>query len=301
MEARKRRPAQGRANGSGAPDGLSLLLRRAGSRPLLSAEEEVRLARRARSGCSRSRRELAERNLRLVVSVAARFTGRGMDLEDLVQEGNVGLMRAVDRFDPDRGHRFSTYATWWIRQAVQRGLHDRGRAIRLPVGLQERLAYIRRTRAALQQNLGREPTLSEVAAALGMSETEVRESIDSVRETVSMNAAATRDADGGDRELGDLLAAPQSEPDEICEELDLRTLRENLPTVLSRLEPRDRFLLVAAHGLDGREPMPRRELARELGLSGSRTGILLGRAHERLCAILRREVRAVTGDGCSSR
>jgi RNA polymerase primary sigma factor len=150
-----------------APDLLTHYFVRVGRRKLLAPEEEVELARRARAGEEAARRELIERNLRLVVSVAKRYRGMGLPLEDLIQEGNIGLIKATERFDPKRGFRFSTYATWWVRQAIGRAVANKGRTIRLPVHAHEKLARLRRANAELALELRREPTNEEMAERLG--------------------------------------------------------------------------------------------------------------------------------------
>ncbi|QIN80961.1 sigma-70 family RNA polymerase sigma factor (plasmid) [Rubrobacter marinus] len=163
-------------------------LSRVGRRPLLSHEEEIRLGRAARSGCRRSRHLMAESNLRLVVAVAKKFRNRGLPFEDLIQEGNVGLLKAVDEFDPDMGFRFSTYATWWIRQAVQRSVADKGRAIRLPVYLTERVKKLHAARTELISRTGRKPEPSELAGHLGMDLEDVEDTLALPTEPTSLDA-----------------------------------------------------------------------------------------------------------------
>ena len=188
--------AHGKREHADAGSTLDAYLSRIGQRPLLSHEEEIRLGRAARSGCRRSRRLLAESNLRLVVAVAKKYRNRGLAFEDLIQEGNVGLMKAVEKFDPDKGWRFSTYATWWIRQAVERGVADKGRAIRLPVYVNERLNKLHRARTEISVRTGREPEASELAEFLDMKPEDVELALAVPAEPTSLDAPVGT-GDGG--------------------------------------------------------------------------------------------------------
>src|ERR671926_526606 len=163
----RRTPFALRSHEGEAPELLAAYLKRIGRGRLLTKEEELALARQAKAGDEDARRRLVEKNLRLVVSVAKRYRGMGLPFEDLIQEGNVGLMRAVEKFDPDRGWRFSTYATWWIRQAVQRAVADKGRTIRVPVHMGDKIRKMARAYNELSAELSREPTDEEVARSLG--------------------------------------------------------------------------------------------------------------------------------------
>ena len=176
---------------------------RIGTGGLLTHREEVELSRRARAGDERARHRLVEKNLRLGVSVAKRYRGMGLPFEDLIQEGNVGLMTAVQKFDPEKGYRFSTYATWWVRQAVQRSVADKGRTIRVPVHMGEKIRKMSRAYGDLFSRLGREPTEEEVAKRLGWDVEGVRLARDAMPDVTSLNQSLTPEADGA--ELGDLV------------------------------------------------------------------------------------------------
>src|SRR3989441_1984445 len=173
---------------------LGVYLKEIGQIPLLSREEEAALARRVRAGDAAAKQRLTEANLRLVVHIARRYMNRGLPLQDLIEEGNLGLIRAVEKFDPDRGTRFSTYATWWIRQAVARALANQARTIRLPVHVEMLLGRYQREQQRLTQELGRAPTLDEVAGALGMPPAQVAELEEIRRPPVSLEAAVGRSA-----------------------------------------------------------------------------------------------------------
>ena len=176
---------------------------RIGKDALLDPEEELDLARRASAGDERARHELIERNLRLAVSVAKRYRGMGLPFEDLIQEGNIGLMKAVEKFNPDKGFRFSTYATWWIRQAVQRAVMDKGRTIRVPVHMGEKIRKVRKVQGRLRVELGREPAHEEVAHLLGWEAEEVRLTVESVLDAASLNRRVGPDGEGP--EFGEFL------------------------------------------------------------------------------------------------
>ena len=188
----------------GTPGLLAGYLTKIGQGRLLTHQEEISLSRRARAGDQRARKMLVERNLRLVISVAKRYRGMGLPFEDLIQEGNLGLLRAVQRFDPELGHRFSTYATWWIRQAVSRALADKGRTIRLPVHAGEKMRKTTRTSNELSAELGREPTDEEVAQRLGWKLDEVREAKEAIPEaTTSLKGSLGSGEDAS--ELGEFI------------------------------------------------------------------------------------------------
>jgi RNA polymerase primary sigma factor len=267
------------------PELLAGYLDRIGKWGLLTRQEEIALSRRVRQGDERARKKLIEWNLKLVVSVAKRYRELGVPFEDLIQEGNIGLMRAVERYDPDRGFRFSTYATWWIRQAVGRAVSDKGRTIRLPAHMGERLRKVGRAAGDLSAELGRAPADEEVAERLDWTADEVRQVKATIPDATSLDEPASNGE--GASSLGDLLAGEEASdaPDEVVvREMEETGLRE----AIERLPEKARYVLLRRYGLDDREPPTLAELAAELELSRERVRQLQREAEQLLKTGLRR-------------
>jgi RNA polymerase primary sigma factor len=242
-------------------DSLQLFLRDISQRPLLTAADEVELAKRIEKGDTAAKNRMIESNLRLVVSNAKRYRGLGLPFLDLIQEGIIGLIRAVEKFDHRRGFKFSTYATWWIRQAMQRAIQQQSRTIRIPVHVGQELSRVRAAERRLSGELGRDPTPEEVAKAVELSVDELEELRAAERIPVSLEARVGAD---GDTELGALL--PQQGPTPF-DELEVELAETSIRKALERLDPRGRQVIELRFGLDGNEPLPLREVAKRMGLS----------------------------------
>ena len=232
--------------------------------PLLTREEELELARRARAGDDHAKQRLIEANLRLVVQVARRYLNRGLPLPDLIEEGNIGLLRAAEKFEPERGLRFSTYAVWWIRQAVARALANQARMIRLPVHVELLLGRYKREHQKLTQTLGRAPTADELARAMGTSEEQVAELEELRLQPVSLDAPVGEDA----RRLVDTIADESADPADVLTRLF--QARADLAAVLDDLAPNERTVLRRRFGLDGDEPETLEAIGRRLDYSRER-------------------------------
>ena len=251
--------------GPSTADPIREYLKEIGSIPLLTPEEESDLARRKSEGDVEAGRRLVEANLRLVVSIAKRYTGRGMSFLDLVQEGNLGLMKAVEKFDYAKGYRLSTYATWWVKQSITRSLADQSRTIRLPVHMVEAVNKIRRAQRSLSVKLGREPSMEEVAEEVNMSGKRVAELIQASGDTVSLETPVG-DEEGSN--LGDFVADDANASTEDKAESFL--LREEIDSMLQGLNPREREVIILRFGLETGHPLTLEEVGKRFNVTRER-------------------------------
>jgi RNA polymerase primary sigma factor len=258
-------------------DALQLFLNEAGRYKLLTAEEEVELAKRIERGDKAAKDLMINSNLRLVVSIAKRYQGHGLSLLDLIQEGIIGLIRAVEKFDYRKGFKFSTYATWWIRQAVQRGVANKSRTIRIPVHIVEREQKIARAERELVIKLGRQPTDQELAKAAKLPLKQVHEVKSAARAVTSLDRPIGDDDSGS---YGDLFAADQVQTDE---EVEVSLREETLHKALGELPERERLVLCLRYGLDGsRGPLSLEAIGKELGITRERVRQIEANALETL-------------------
>ncbi|MBP7058055.1 RNA polymerase sigma factor RpoD [Candidatus Gracilibacteria bacterium] len=227
-----------------ANDSIRLYLCEIGKVQLLTAKEEIDLARRIRKGDQQAKKQLAEANLRLVVSIAKKYIGRGLSFLDLIQEGNIGLFRAVEKFDADRGFKFSTYATWWIRQAITRAIADQARTIRIPVHMVETINKLTHAQRRLVQELGREPLVEELAAEMDMDERKVRHILKISQDIVSLEAPVGTEEDS---KLGDFIEDDDAQSP--LESTNRQLIKENIHEMLQYLNPRERKIIEMRFGL----------------------------------------------------
>ncbi|MCL6612810.1 MAG: RNA polymerase sigma factor RpoD [Peptococcaceae bacterium] len=251
--------------GVGIDDPVRMYLKEIGRVPLLSPEEEVALAKRMEQGDEEAKRKLAEANLRLVVSIAKRYVGRGMLFLDLIQEGNLGLIKAVEKFDYGKGFKFSTYATWWIRQAITRAIADQARTIRIPVHMVETINKLIRVSRQLLQELGREPTPEEIAREMNITEDKVREIMKIAQEPVSLETPIGEEEDS---HLGDFIEDHEARAP--AEEASFTLLREQLDEVLKTLTDREQKVLRLRFGLDDGRARTLEEVGQKFGVTRER-------------------------------
>ena len=257
-------------------DALQLFLNEIGRHPLLTAAEEVELAKAIERGDEQAKEQMVNSNLRLVVSIAKRYQGHGLSLLDLIQEGIIGLIRAVEKFDWRRGFKFSTYATWWIRQAVQRGVANKARTIRIPVHIVEREQRIARAERELAPRLGRDPDDEEIAEHSRLTVDQVQEVRASARSVTSLDRPLT---DDNGTSFGDLIAADTEDPDE---QIDVSLRQEALEAALGDLPEREREIVILRYGLGGGEPVSLEEIGRRVDLTRERVRQIEQRALARL-------------------
>lgn len=249
-------------------DSVRLYLREIGKIPLLTAEEEFDLAQRVVKGEKRAKDKMAEANMRLVVSIAKRYSGRGLDFLDLIQEGNTGLLRAVEKFDPDKGFKFSTYATWWIRQAITRAIADQARTIRIPVHMVETINKLLRTQRRMTQELNREPTIEELAKELEMEPEKVEYVMKIKQDITSLDAGVGRDNDEEDSQLKDFIEDEDGITPE--ESAASQLLKEQVQSILSTLSDREQKIIKMRFGLENGKSHTLEEVGQEFAVTRER-------------------------------
>ena len=249
-------------------DSVRLYLREIGKIPLLTGDEELELAQKVKEGDKRAKDKMAEANMRLVVSIAKRYSGRGLDFLDLIQEGNTGLLRAVEKFDPDKGFKFSTYATWWIRQAITRAIADQARVIRIPVHMVETINKLLRTQRRMTQELNREPTMDELAKELDMEPSKIEYVMKIKQDIHSLDAGVGRDGEEEDSVLGDFIEDEDSTTPE--ESASNQLLKEQVQAILSSLSDREQKIVKMRFGLDNGKSHTLEEVGQEFAVTRER-------------------------------
>ncbi len=258
-------------------DSVRMYLREIGRVSLLKTEEEVKLAKRSQGGDQVAKRKLAEANLRLVVSIAKKYIGRGLSLLDLIQEGNIGLLRAVEKFDYRKGFKFSTYATWWIRQAITRAIADQARTIRIPVHMVETINKLMRTQRQLVQELGREPLPEEIASEMGLPKEKVEHILKISQETVSLESPVGEEEDS---KLGDFIEDKVSlSPEEAA---IYQLMKGHITEFLGYLNPREQKIIRMRFGLEDGRTHTLEEVGREFGVTRERIRQIEAKALQRL-------------------
>lgn len=259
---------QGQYFDDASDDSVRLYLREIGKIPLLNSEEELALAKRVVAGEKKAKDKMAEANMRLVVSIAKRYSGRGLDFLDLIQEGNTGLLRAVEKFDPDKGFKFSTYATWWIRQAITRAIADQARTIRIPVHMVETINKLLRTQRRMTQELNREPTIEELAKELEMEPDKVEYVIKIKQDITSLDAGVGRDGEDEDSVLGDFIEDEDGTTPE--ESATSQLLKEQVQSILSTLSDREQKIVKMRFGLENGKSHTLEEVGQEFAVTRER-------------------------------
>ena len=251
--------------GLAVDDPVRMYLKEIGQIPLISQEKETELARLILEGDEKAKKTLVEANLRLVVSIAKRYVGKGMFFLDLIQEGNLGLMKAVDKFDYTKGYKFSTYATWWIRQAISRAIADQARTIRIPVHMVETMHKVARSQRQLLQTLGREPTFDEIARDVGISPAKVSEILKIAQDPVSLETPV---GEADESHLGDFI--PDEDSLTPSDAAAYQMLREQLSEVLHTLTPREEMVIRLRYGLDDGRPRTLEEVGQQFNITRER-------------------------------
>ncbi|MBR3256873.1 RNA polymerase sigma factor RpoD [Candidatus Saccharibacteria bacterium] len=251
-----------------ADDSVRLYLREIGKIPLLSPEEEQELAKKIVEGDKKAKDKMVEANMRLVVSIAKRYSGRGLDFLDLIQEGNTGLLRAVEKFDPEKGFKFSTYATWWIRQAITRAIADQARTIRIPVHMVETINKVLRTTRKLTQELNREPTNEEIAKELDMDVDKIEYVMRIKQDIASLDASVGRDGDDEDSVLGDFVEDEERASPE--DSAATQILKEQLASIIATLSDREQKIIKMRFGIGGERPHTLEEVGAEFSVTRER-------------------------------
>ena len=265
------------AEGVALDDPVKTYLKEIGQVPLLTAAQEAELARAAQAGDEQARRALSEANLRLVVSVAKRYAGRGLPFLDLIQEGNLGLMKAAEKFEPERGFKFSTYATWWIRQSITRAIADQGRTIRIPVHLVENINRVKKTAGELLRKNGREPTVEEIAVQLDLEPDRVRELLQLAQDPISLETPVGEEEDA---HLEDFIQ--DEEAGVPVDEAGRQLLRRELMNVLKSLTPREERVIALRFGLEDGRSRTLEELGREFNVTRERVRQIEAKALRKL-------------------
>jgi RNA polymerase sigma factor, sigma-70 family len=258
---------------------LSTYLKEINRIPLLSENEEFDLAMKAKNGDASARERLINSNLRFVVNVAKKFQGQGLAMEDLISEGNIGLMIALDKFDPEKGYHFISYAVWWIRQSIMKAICDKGRAVRLPLNRSNELFQIQKAQKQHMKQFGEEASLDDLASETGLDATLINDLLNISREMISFDAPISNSDDSSDSVVGDFVQDSGFGPEELTIQ---KCLREDINTVLMTLSEKERHIIILRFGLNGKAPMSLKEIGELYGLTKERIRQIEKKALERL-------------------